>query len=123
MKKSVPRLYIVKLQSKKNIKLLTDSTKHLWLIKTLYTHNNHSNLYYIIVYNYIIRAMSSDRNKDLFLKQVGQILDGIKQDRDQLVQRCQDERKDRDSLNITYLELIEKQRAYYKTVKDFQEVN
>ena len=40
----------------------------------------------------------------------------------QLEERCVDERKARDRLNATYLELIEKQRAYYKTVKDFQEV-
>ena len=67
--------------------------------------------------------MSSDRNKELFLKQVQQILDGIKQDRDTLGQRCSDERKERDRLNSAYLELIEKQRSYYKAVKDFQEVN
>ena len=66
--------------------------------------------------------MSSDRNKELFLKQVQQILDGIKQDRDSLGQRCSDERKERDRLNSSYLELIEKQRTYYKAVKDFQEV-
>ena len=66
--------------------------------------------------------MSSDRNKELFLQQVQQILDGIKQDKDQLVQRCQEERKDKDALNKSYLELIEQQRAYYKAVKDLQEV-
>jgi hypothetical protein len=68
-------------------------------------------------------AMSSDKNKESFLQQVQQILDGIKQDKDQLSQRCLEEKKQRDKLNTVYLELIEKQRTYYKTVKDFQEVN
>ena len=66
--------------------------------------------------------MSSDRNKELFLQQVQQILDGIKQDKEQLLQRCLNEKKEKDSLNKSYLELIEQQRAYYKAVKDFQEV-
>jgi hypothetical protein len=65
--------------------------------------------------------MSSDKNKESFLQQVQQILDGIKQDKDQLSQRCLEEKKQRDKLNTVYLELIEKQRTYYKTVKDFQE--
>ena len=80
------------------------------------------NIVLFFVLFYIFRAMSSDRNKELFLQQVQQILDGIKQDKDQLVQRCQEERKDKDALNKSYLELIEQQRAYYKAVKDFQEV-
>ena len=29
---------------------------------------------------------------------------------------------EKDRLNGIYLELVEKQRAYYKTVRDFQEV-
>lgn len=66
--------------------------------------------------------MSSDRNKELFLKQVQQILDGIKQDKDQLEQKTLQERKDKDALNKSYLELIDQQRSYYKAVKDFQEV-
>ncbi len=67
-------------------------------------------------------AMSSDRNKELFLQQVQQILEGIKQDKNQLMQKCLDEKKDKDSLNKSYLDLIEQQRSYYKAVKDFQEV-
>ena len=39
-----------------------------------------------------------------------------------LERRCQDEKSQKDKLNATYLDLVEKQRAYYKTVKDFQEV-
>ena len=40
----------------------------------------------------------------------------------QLEKRRSDEKSERDRLNDIYLELIEKQRAYYKTVRDFQEV-
>lgn len=40
----------------------------------------------------------------------------------QLEKRRTDEKAERDRLNDIYLELIEKQRAYYKTVRDFQEV-
>ena len=39
-----------------------------------------------------------------------------------LERRCQDEKSQKDKLNAAYLDLVEKQRAYYKTVKDFQEV-
>uniref|UniRef100_A0A1X7SMW6 Coiled-coil domain-containing protein 93 n=1 Tax=Amphimedon queenslandica TaxID=400682 RepID=A0A1X7SMW6_AMPQE len=65
--------------------------------------------------------MSSDKNKELFLQQVQQILDGIKQDKEQLGQRCVEERKEKDRLTTIHLDLIDKQRKYYKTVKDFQE--
>lgn len=40
----------------------------------------------------------------------------------QLEKRRSDEKNEKDRLNDIYLELIEKQRAYYKTVRDFQEV-
>ena len=66
--------------------------------------------------------MSSDKNKELFLQQVQQILEGIKQDKEQLSQRCVDERKEKERLTTIHLDLIDKQRTYYKTVKDFQEV-
>ena len=34
-----------------------------------------------------------------------------------------DEKTEKDRLNSIYLELVEKQRTYYKTVRDFQEVS
>ena len=37
-------------------------------------------------------------------------------------QRRANEKKKRDELNEKYLELVEKQREYFKTVKEFQEV-
>lgn len=66
-------------------------------------------------------AMNTEKNKDLFLKQVEQILDGIKKDKEKLERRRQDEKMQRDTATDIYLELVEKQRNYYKTVKDFQE--
>ena len=84
------------------------------------------------------RAMNTEKNKDLFLKQVEQILDGIKKDKEKvcvytevsyvscvfkLERRRQDEKMQRDTATDIYLELVEKQRNYYKTVKDFQEVH
>jgi hypothetical protein len=38
-----------------------------------------------------------------------------------LEKRRGDEKMEKDRLNGIYLELVEKQRAYYKTVRDFQE--
>ena len=40
----------------------------------------------------------------------------------QLEKRRADEKAEKDRLNGIFLELIEKQRTYYKTVRDFQEV-
>lgn len=37
--------------------------------------------------------------------------------------RKQEEKMKRDELNDRLLEYLEKQRVYFKTVKDFQEVN
>ena len=41
----------------------------------------------------------------------------------QLDRRRQDEKMQRDTATDIYLELVEKQRHYYKTVKDFQDVS
>jgi len=40
-----------------------------------------------------------------------------------LDRRRQDEKMQRDAASDQYLELVEKQRRYYKTVKDFQDVS
>ena len=40
----------------------------------------------------------------------------------QLEQKKQTEKMQRDSLNDQYLDLVEKQRLYFKTVRDFKEV-
>ncbi|KAJ3591949.1 hypothetical protein NHX12_007079 [Muraenolepis orangiensis] len=53
------------------------------------------------------QAMSSSGAKEQFLRQMEQIVEGIKQNRIKL--------------NDDYLELLDKQRLYFKTVKDFKE--
>ena len=40
-----------------------------------------------------------------------------------LERRRQDEKMQRDTATDIYLKLVEEQRNYYKTVKDFQEVH
>lgn len=67
------------------------------------------------------QAMSSQSNRDQFLKQFEQIVDGVKQNRSKVDRRKQEEKMKRDELNDKLLEYLEKQRVYFKTVKDFQE--
>lgn len=67
------------------------------------------------------QAMSSASNRDQFLKQFEQIVEGVKQNRAKVERRKQEEKMKRDELNDKLLEHIEKQRLYFKTVKDFQE--
>ncbi|XP_078656100.1 coiled-coil domain-containing protein 93-like isoform X5 [Branchiostoma floridae x Branchiostoma belcheri] len=67
------------------------------------------------------QAMSSAANKEQFLKQLEQIVDGIKQNKNKVEKKKQEEKMRRDQLNDTFLDLVDKQRVYFKTVKDFQE--
>ncbi|XP_025093144.1 coiled-coil domain-containing protein 93-like isoform X1 [Pomacea canaliculata] len=67
------------------------------------------------------QAMSSPANKEQFLKQFEQIVEGIKQNREKVEKRRQEEKMRRDVLNDQYLDLLEKQRLYFKTVKEFKE--
>ena len=67
--------------------------------------------------------MASASGKEQFLLQFEQIVEGIKQTKLKVETRRQNEKMKRDQLNETYLDLIEKQRLYYKAVKDFKEVN
>ena len=66
--------------------------------------------------------MASTSGKEQFLLQFEQIVEGIKQTKLKVETRRQNEKMKRDQLNETYLDLIEKQRLYYKAVKDFKEV-
>ncbi|KAL8586393.1 Coiled-coil domain-containing protein 93 [Nucella lapillus] len=67
------------------------------------------------------QAMSSQANKDQFLKQFEQIIEGIKQNRARVEKKRQEEKMRRDQMSDQYLDLVEKQRLYFKTVKDFKE--
>uniref|UniRef100_A0A3Q0R508 Coiled-coil domain-containing protein 93 n=1 Tax=Amphilophus citrinellus TaxID=61819 RepID=A0A3Q0R508_AMPCI len=67
------------------------------------------------------QAMSSSAAKEQFLKQMEQIVEGIKQNRIKMEKKKQENKMRRDQLNDEYLELLDKQRLYFKTVKDFKE--
>ncbi|XP_061923707.1 coiled-coil domain-containing protein 93 [Entelurus aequoreus] len=67
------------------------------------------------------QAMSSSADKEQFLRQMEQIVEGIKQSRIKMEKKKQENKMRRDQLNDEYLELLDKQRLYFKTVKDFKE--
>ncbi|XP_067891222.1 coiled-coil domain-containing protein 93 isoform X1 [Heterodontus francisci] len=67
------------------------------------------------------QAMSTTAARDQFLRQMEQIVEGIKQNRMKLEKKKQENKMRRDQLNDEYLELLEKQRLYFKTVKEFKE--
>ncbi|XP_055008214.1 LOW QUALITY PROTEIN: coiled-coil domain-containing protein 93 [Boleophthalmus pectinirostris] len=67
------------------------------------------------------QAMSSAGAKEQFLRQMEQIVEGIRQSRIKMEKKKQENKMRRDQLNDEYLELLDKQRLYFKTVKDFKE--
>ncbi|XP_033639699.1 coiled-coil domain-containing protein 93-like [Asterias rubens] len=67
------------------------------------------------------QAMNSSANKDQFLKQLELIVGGVKQNKTKVEKKKQEEKMRRDQLNDNYLDLVEKQRLYFKTVRDFKE--
>ncbi|NXR99276.1 CCD93 protein, partial [Oxylabes madagascariensis] len=67
------------------------------------------------------RAMASSGSREQFLRQMEQIVEGIKQNRMKMEKKKQENKMRRDQLNDEYLELLEKQRLYFKTVKEFKE--
>ncbi|KAM8857193.1 coiled-coil domain-containing protein 93 isoform 2-T2 [Synchiropus picturatus] len=87
------------------------------------------------------QAMSSSAARAQFLQQMEQIVEGIKQSRirvtmtterscfrvtsaspsHQMEKKKQENKMRRDQLNDEHLELLDKQRLYFKTVKDFKE--
>uniref|UniRef100_A0A9J8D6J3 Coiled-coil domain-containing protein 93 n=1 Tax=Cyprinus carpio carpio TaxID=630221 RepID=A0A9J8D6J3_CYPCA len=69
----------------------------------------------------VSRAMASSGSKEQFLRQMEQIVEGIKQSRIKMEKKRQENKMRRDQLNDEYLELLDKQRLYFKTVKDFKE--
>ncbi|CAC5381609.1 Coiled-coil domain-containing protein 93 [Mytilus coruscus] len=69
------------------------------------------------------QAMGSQGTKEQFLKQFEQIVEGVKQNKAKVEKRKQEEKMKRDRLNDQHLDLIEKQRLYFKTVKEFKDYN
>ncbi|XP_076858991.1 coiled-coil domain-containing protein 93 isoform X1 [Brachyhypopomus gauderio] len=67
------------------------------------------------------QAMASSGAKEQFLRQMEQIVEGIKHSRIKMEKKKQENKMRRDQLNDEYLELLDQQRLYFKTVKDFKE--
>ncbi|GFR91723.1 coiled-coil domain-containing protein 93-like [Elysia marginata] len=67
------------------------------------------------------QAMNSVANKEAFLKQFEQIVESVKQNKAKAEKKRQEEKMKRDQLADQHLDLVEKQRLYFKTVKDFKE--
>lgn len=66
-------------------------------------------------------AMSSSASKGEFLTQLEKIVERILQNKAKVEKKKLEEKRQRDMLNDQLLDLIEKQRLYFKTVKDFKE--
>lgn len=66
-------------------------------------------------------AMSSNANKEQFLKQFEQIVEGVRQNKARVEEKKVKEKEKRDELQDTYTQLQQQQRQYYKMVRDFQE--
>ncbi|XP_075173083.1 coiled-coil domain-containing protein 93 [Anomaloglossus baeobatrachus] len=67
------------------------------------------------------QAMACSGTREQFLRQMEQIVDGIRQNRTKMEKKKQENKMRRDQLNDEYLEMLEKQRLYFKTVKEFKE--
>uniref|UniRef100_T1JCX3 Coiled-coil domain-containing protein 93 n=1 Tax=Strigamia maritima TaxID=126957 RepID=T1JCX3_STRMM len=67
------------------------------------------------------QAMSSPSSKEQFLKQFELIVEGIRVNKAKLEKKKQEEKMRRDHLSDVYLDLVEKQRLYFKTVKSLKE--
>ncbi len=68
-------------------------------------------------------AMSSSANKEQFVKQLEVIVEGIKTSLVKVSNKKLELKSMCDEKNDQLNELFEKKRLYYKTLKDFQEVN
>jgi len=66
-------------------------------------------------------SQGSDTSKEEFLKQLEKINQGVKATEDKIQKKLKQEKDKRYACNETLMELVEKQREYYKTVRDFQE--
>ena len=66
--------------------------------------------------------MSTQNNREQFVKQLELIVDGIKKNLLKVDTKKTEEKIKCDQLKDKYIDLIENKRIYYKTLKDFQEV-
>ena len=66
--------------------------------------------------------MSTQSNRDQFVKQLESIVEGIKSNLSKVEAKKLEEKAKCNQLKDKYVDLIDKKRLYYKTLKDFQEV-
>ncbi|KAG0413212.1 hypothetical protein HPB47_009656 [Ixodes persulcatus] len=67
-------------------------------------------------------AMTTPATRDQFLAQFEHIVEGVKQNRLKVEKKRQEAKMSRDRLHDHFLELVDKQRLYFRTVKEFKEV-
>ncbi|RMZ98891.1 coiled-coil domain-containing 93 [Brachionus plicatilis] len=91
--------------------VLEDKKFHINKVITLYNS----------IYDQFKQAMSSPSNRDQFVKQLDAILEGVKNNVIKVENKKIKAKSDLDALNDQYIDLIEKKRLYFKTIKDFQE--
>lgn len=65
-------------------------------------------------------AMASAGGKQQLLKQMSQIVDAVDGNRTKMEERRVREKSKRDSLSDTYIGLVEQERKYYTTVREYQ---
>lgn len=63
--------------------------------------------------------MSNIQSREQFLQQLETILDGVKQTKTKVKNKCDDEKAKRDGLNGQLLCLVEQQRKYAAVVKQY----
>ena len=68
-----------------------------------------------------LAAKASSNSKDQFLGQLENILTGVVKNMENVDKRKRNEKMKRDSLNDQYLEIVEQQRLYFKSIKEFKE--
>jgi len=66
-------------------------------------------------------AMSSKSNRDKFLDSLQTILKSVNQNLEKTLTKLTEEKANRDKLNENYIELVERERAFAKATKEFQE--
>lgn len=66
-------------------------------------------------------SQSSETSKEEFLRQLEKIIQGVKTTEEKLQKKLTQEKDKRYNCNETHMELVDKQRAYFKTVREFQE--
>ncbi len=66
-------------------------------------------------------ALASSSSQDQFMQQMENILKGVMKNKDNVDKKKRNEKMKRDMLNDQYLDTLEKQRIYFKSIREFKE--